>query len=413
MRLRKYHNMDNTWIIWVTAVSTYLVIYHHLGYPLLLRVLVRYFPPKLIPSPTRSYNNTESDNQLSSMVVLMPAYNEAKWIADKIRNLSSLDYPSNKLCVILACDGCTDNTAYIASETLREVTCQHLKMTIIEYEENEGKVAVINKIMPSIGDDIVVMSDVSALISVDALLIAATYFIDPLVGVVNGRYQLLYPSKGEKKYWEYQSTLQYQEAQLGSTLGAHGALYLFRRSLFSPLEEDTINDDFVLPTKIVARGYRSSVDKAICAIELEPTNANQNFKRRLRIGAGNYQQLLRLMNLLHPQHGGIAFTFISGKALRVVMPFLMLTALLAWLWLAQYHILFAVGAALQSVTYIVVTFFVVCNITPKNSLLATLCYLVSSHTANMLGALRYIVGLEKGRWQRVCLPTYNSIEKKR
>ncbi len=392
----------STWILWLTAISTVLVIYHHLGYPLLLKMLVRCIPSSLSSTPMkRGYNSSKADDALPTMAILMPAFNEAQWVADKIRNLATLDYPSDKLRIVFACDGCSDNTANIARETLNETACQHLDLTVIEYAVNEGKVAVINKSMALIDEEIVAMSDISSLISIDALLIAAMHFADPKIGVVNSRYHLLEPTEGEKKYWDYQCTLQHREAKMGATLGAHGALYLMRRGLFTPLAADTINDDFVLPMSIVAQGYRGTVDDTICAVELEPTNADQDFKRRLRIGAGNYQQMLRLSALLNPKYRGVAFTFASGKALRVVMPFLMLTALTGWLWLAQFHVLFLMGAAAQVAAYALVASIKFFKLTPNNPMLATLCYLVSGHTANMIGTLRYIVGLEAGRWQRV------------
>ncbi|WP_096619101.1 glycosyltransferase family 2 protein [Candidatus Enterovibrio altilux] len=391
--------MENPLIFWFIAISTLLVIYHHLGYPLLLKILVYCFfstHEGLIP-PIRGYRNTKADNILPTIAILMPAYNEAQWIADKIRNLASVDYPNNKLRVIVVCDGCSDDTAQITRQTGKEDACKHLDITVVEYAINEGKVSIINKSMSLVHEDIVAMSDISSLISIDALLIASKHFENLSVGVVNSCYHLLSPTNGEKKYWDYQNTLQHREAKMGATLGAHGALYLIRRRLFAPLAADTINDDFVLPMSIMVQGYRVNSDDTINAIELEPTNANQDFNRRIRIGAGNYQQLIRLTALLNPKYGGVAFTFASGKALRVVMPFFMLIALGGWMWLAQYHILFAIGTAVQLFIYAVVAAITMLNVAPKNTLIVTLCYLVSGHAANMIGTLKYIVSPKSWR----------------
>ncbi|OEE86538.1 glycosyl transferase [Enterovibrio norvegicus FF-162] len=397
--------MTHELIFWLTAISIFLVIYHHLGYPLLLKLLVRR------PSsneenthegtPARGYRESVADSDLPTISVLMPAYNEANWIADKIRNLAALDYPSNKLQVILACDGCSDDTANIARQTAAEALCAHLNVTVIEYTENAGKVAVINTTMPQIKSDIVAFSDISALISIDAFYIAARHFQDPTVGVLNSRYCLLNPAEGEQKYWDYQSRIQSNEAQLGSSLGAHGALYFIRGHLFTPLAQDTINDDFVLPMQIVEKGFRADVHDAIQAVELEPTNAHQDFRRRLRIGAGNCQQLLRLFRLLNPARGGIAFTFASGKGLRVLMPFFMLTALLGSALLAPSNGFFALAVLGQIFIYLAVGFWHLAGYQPKGSIAKSLVYLVTGHTANFIGTLRYITGLETGKWTRV------------
>lgn len=100
-----------------------------------------------------------------------------------------------------------------------------------------------------------------------------------------------------------------------------------RRRLAAPLPPDTINDDFVLPMEIVARGYRALYRPDAMATELECADAATDRRRRRRIGAGNLQQAIRLRRLLHPRYGWTAFVFASGKVLRPGMPFAMLAAL--------------------------------------------------------------------------------------
>lgn len=382
-------------VLWLTVISMILVVYHHLGYPLLLKALARNRKAES-ESPVQI-----KDDELPSITVLMPAYNEARWIAEKIRNLAALDYPANKLHVVLACDGCTDNTAQIARQTAAEPLCRELHLEVIEYCDNHGKVIVINKAMARVHTELVALSDISALISYDALRLAAQRFQTSNVGVVNSRYCFLNPGAEEKQYWHYQNTIQRHEAHIGSALGAHGALYFIRRKLFSPLALDTINDDFILPMKIVAQGFRADVVDSIQAVELEASSRAQDFRRRLRIGAGNCQQLLRLFGCLHPSYRGVAFAFASGKALRVLMPFLMIAALTGSLYLAPSNLFFTLATAGQLAIYALVAGCQCFKHSPGNKIANALNYLVAGHTANMIGTLRYITGLEKGRWHRV------------
>lgn len=392
--------MFNYSILGLTVISIVLIIYHHVGYPLLLKWLARRsYSTRQHRANHLATEQEKENNILPSIAIVMPAYNEAKWIADKIRNLAALDYPSDKFRVILACDGCTDNTAAIARKTNQERWSQHLSLTIIEYPINQGKVTTINKSMPLIGEPLVALTDVSALISIDALNLASKHFQNPNIGVINSHYTLLAPNVGEKKYWSYQANIKKDEATLGSVLGAHGALYLFRTKLFVPLPQDTINDDFMLPMNIVLQGYRADVDENIVAVEMEPTNANQDFRRRLRIGAGNYQQLCRLISLLNPKHGGTAFTFASGKALRVLMPFFMLIALIGSCYLAINHALFVAIAIGQMTVYFCVGLWLITQRIPQHPIAHSLLYLVAGHTANCFGSLRYLLGLEKG-WKK-------------
>jgi cellulose synthase/poly-beta-1,6-N-acetylglucosamine synthase-like glycosyltransferase len=120
------------------------------------------------------------------------------------------------------------------------------------------------------------------------------------------------------------------EALVAAPMGAHGAFYLFRRALWTPLEPDTINDDFILPMRIVAAGWKGIYDREVIVLELELTGPRQDFRRRVRIGAGNLQQTLRLWRLANPMNPRLAFVFVSGKALRSFMPFILLAGLVAF-----------------------------------------------------------------------------------
>lgn len=395
-------NMNESLIIFFVISSCILVIYHHLIYPLLLRFINRYKKDQVIPLSPRHYTENTADKNLPTITIVMPAYNEQHWISEKIRNLAILDYPMNRLNIIIACDGCTDNTAASAQYIASNPECQHLSIEVREFKVNRGKVAVLNDVLKDINDDLIALSDVSALISVDALLIAAMHFNDPEVGVLNGHYYLLNPSSiGEKTYWQYQNYIKKSEAQLGSTLGAHGAFYIFRRSLFTPLDPDTINDDFILPMKIVAKGYRAKYESRIKVLELEHIGDDMDHYRRRRIAAGNFQQVLRLKNLMLPKYGGIAFAFISGKGLRVLMPFLMIISLFGSIFLATYSALFILLASIQLFLYFLVTWQVLFKPKKSAKLMQALTYLVCGHMAGLIGALRYIIGLERGYWKRI------------
>ena len=208
-------------------------------------------------------------------------------------------------------------------------------------------------------------------------------------------------SEGEQAYWNYQSEIKASEAALGATLGAHGAFYVFRRDLFESLPADTINDDFILPMKIVAQGYRAEYENGINALELEKTTDDQDYQRRRRIAAGNIQQLLRLKKLFSPRYRGVAFSFISGKGLRVIMPFLMIFSLLGSLYLAFTYQVFAAFAALQLFAYLLACWHLFCAPKKSNKVCKLLAYLVSGYFASLIGTLRYLLRLDKGHWKKI------------
>jgi len=380
--------MSTLLICYLTSLSILLIVYHHAGYPLILRVLGK-----------RVHINEGNDNQkarllrqnIPSITIVIPAHNEEQFIADKIRNLSIIEYPQNKLDIVIVSDGSTDRTYEVALETVKEPECKHCSIKVIKFENNVGKIAVLNSIVSTINTDILALSDVSALISIDALQIAIKYFSDPGVGVVNGMYRLLNPgSEGEKKYWEYQSKLKSYEARLGSVIGSHGAFYLLRTHLYQTLPSDTINDDFIIPMQIVKQGYRSVYDANINAIELEQAKDDQDSQRRCRISAGNLQQAIRLKSLLLPRYRGTAFTFASGKVLRVLMPYLMITAFLGSVYLASIYTVFLFIAVAQSLIYFLYILQETLKFKNSFKLLLVLKYLVRGHLNGLKGSLSYM-----------------------
>ena len=388
----------------LTILSGILVVYHHLVFPAVLKNFTGRTPCREPNVAVRGYRDSKNDIQLPTITVIVPAYNEEAVIADKIRNLAVLDYPADRLKILVVCDGCTDRTAIAARKAHGQPENSHLDLTVRELPKNRGKVAVLNSFIPEAETELVALSDASAMISVDALLVAAAHFADAQVGVVSGTYQLLKAgSAGEAAYWRYQTTIKKGEAALGAPMGSHGAFYLIRREFFIRLPEDTINDDFILPMEIVARGRRAIYDPTILALELEYSNEAMDKRRRRRIAAGNLQQAIRMRRLLHPRYKGIAFAFASGKALRAVMPFLLLFLFLGSMFLAPSWPFFALVLGAQCLIYGIALYRQAVLPRPVSGNVSTIHYLVRGHLAGLIGGLRFLVGLEKGRWSRVVI----------
>lgn len=375
-----------------------LIVYHHLIYPLIMRYLQKRSPH------SAAAQSAECHRRIS---ILVPAYNEADVIADKIRNIASLDYPDTQLELIIACDGCTDNTAAIANQTAAEPENRHLNVRVLAFSRNRGKVATLNALIPQIDADIVALSDASALISIDALEIVNRHFERTDVGVVAATYRLLNPgSDGEQKYWDYQVSIKQGEAAIGSPVGVHGALYFFRKALFTPLAADTINDDFILPMQIVSQGYRALYDCNLIGLELEQASLEMDQQRRIRIAAGNFQQLLRLPGLWSPTLGGTAFSFVSGKALRALMPLILVTQLALCLGLAPASEGFAWFGLLQILTIGLarLSLLLPAHWLGQYRFLKPLklgFYLINGYCSCLIGTLRYLLKLDRGHWQSV------------
>ncbi len=297
-----------------------LVLWHHLLHPPVLRLLARAARPKPVPP-------LDPAAQAPRVTVVVPAYQEERHIARKLRNLAALDHPRDRFEALVLLDGCTDRTEEIARRTLAELGDAAQGLVLRVFTENRGKVALLNEAIAGIADGIVVLTDASAEVKPDAVRRVVAAFADPEVGMVSGVYGFAYePSPGEKFYWDYQTRVKAAEAALGSPMGAHGAFYAIRRDAWTPLPADTINDDFVLPMTIVAAGLRGVYDLGLETFERDPSRPSDDMRRRIRIAAGNLQQTVRLFRLADPRRPGLAFAFLSGKGLRAFMPVLLLAA---------------------------------------------------------------------------------------
>lgn len=378
-------------------VSVAIILYHHLVYPALLHsfaeakrrrttIRVGSLAPLAAAEPP-------------SLTVIVPAHNEAAVIASKIINLEELTYPRDRLRFVIALDGCTDETRRIAESAIA-ATPSFRNFELAEYVSNVGKVAVLNEQIAKASSEIVALSDASASVGHDAAAAAARHFADARVGVVCGTYSISGSgNNGERTYWRYQTQVKADEGALAAPLGAHGAFYLFRRRLWSPLPADTINDDFVLPMKIVLDGFRAVYDETIIAAELERAPMKQEFRRRVRIGAGNLQQVVRLAKLGHPRRGWLAFIFLSGKGLRATLPFFLIVAFCANVALALsgqvlYQGILAAQMALIALAAIGASR--AKALLPKP--LDAVCYLIHGHAASTVGALLLLAGQKQQAW---------------
>lgn len=379
--------------------SVLVIVYHHFLYPLLLTWLVR---GKSLPSPDyekRCYQASAQDDMLPVIAIIVPAYNEEKFIAEKLRNLAALDYPAEKLQIFIYDDGSTDDTLNVANKTLLEPELAEAHIEIRPLVYNGGKIALINRAMNEIHADIAILTDASALLSHDALLIVAAHMRTPDIGVVAGIYALATPgSEGEAAYWQYQTRIKKSESVMGSVVGVHGAMYAIRTSLFQKIPGDTINDDFIIPMNVVAAGYRCLYEPAVVAVELEKSNTDMDAHRRRRIALGNVQQMVRLAHLCHPRYGAVAFNFASGKVLRALMPAFLLTAFLSSLGLA---LLIPECVVIVLVEAILFFIYLWQSRFPSRSRIAGfIYYFFAGHLAAAEGLYQYWQRRPNGPWKR-------------
>lgn len=376
-------------------VCVAILLYHHVVYPWLLGGLAR----SRREADAKVAPETVNDADLPRLTVIVPAFNEESFIERKIENLAASLYPRDKLRVVIAIDGSADATPKLAVAAAERYAA-HIDCELVHYHENIGKIAVLNDQIARVSEGVVALSDTSAILEADGLRRAARHFQSDLIAFVVGRYQLANAgSEGERAYMELLSRVRADEAVLHSPVGAHGAFYMVRRDLWTPLPPETINDDFVLPMRMLGAGRRAIYDSTIRVLELETTQRSQEFKRRVRIGAGNLQQSLWLWSLAMPRNGWLAFLFISGKGSR---PFMPAVAIFAWLICVRLAVdgmgLYAAISVLVFVAILVGLGTLYRRSPNPPRAVAWLGYMINGYAASLLGAAGYLAGRSGIAW---------------
>lgn len=295
-----------------------LILYIVAGYPLLLWVLARRRPsPK--PSALAPPYPTIS--------VLMPVRNGAAFLATKLDNLLSLPYPGAPLEILVVNDGSTDDTQAIARAYAD-------RGVILLNQPPSGKATGLNFALEHASGELLLYTDVRQELSRSCLLDMVPFFADPTIGLVTGELVIRGAGSIEELsvglYWEYEKRIRLLLSQIGSFVLASGCLYLMRRSLAKPLPVDTLADDAVLAVYSLLAGKRNVFFPSAKAFDF-PTQIQNEFPRKVRSLAGVYQMWLRFPSLSNP-FSPVGFHFLSYKASRLLLPYLLILLFLsAWL----------------------------------------------------------------------------------
>jgi cellulose synthase/poly-beta-1,6-N-acetylglucosamine synthase-like glycosyltransferase len=304
-------------LFWASLAA---VAYTYLGYPLLLAILR--------PVARRPVRKGAIEPTVS---IVVPAHDEAGVIGEKIDNALSLDYPPEKLDVIVVSDGSRDGTAE-AARARAKAHQAGARVMVIEHADNHGKTAALNAGVSQSTADVVVLTDAAAMFAPDAVRALMRNYADEEVGAAGGIYRVASPDTAvtgaqEDWYWRYETRLKQSEGDISSVLGTHGQISSVRRALYPNPPESTVNDDYVIPISVLERDYRVAYEPA--AVAYEPAHEMSGFGRRVRIARGNVQRLGDVRLFLRPSRAWLLLFFISHKVLRVISPFALLAMAVA------------------------------------------------------------------------------------
>jgi cellulose synthase/poly-beta-1,6-N-acetylglucosamine synthase-like glycosyltransferase len=262
-------------------------------------------------------------DDLPLVTVAVAAWNEERCIAEKIRNCLAFDYPAGRLEIVVGTDATTDST----NDIVRSFSGQGVKLYAVH--ERLGKSAVLNMLVREARGELILFTDADVLVAPDALRLAAERFSDKKVGVLLFRYRRVNEDGhvAEGVWDRYENWLKELEGELGAAVGVYGWAMLMRKTLCKPIPPETINDDYVLGTRLFRWGYSAVYEP--CALSWTRTeNARIEFTRKVRVSRGNIQAFFMMPDLFLPKYGVKAWVLFSHKFLRWVAPFLMAAMLL-------------------------------------------------------------------------------------
>jgi cellulose synthase/poly-beta-1,6-N-acetylglucosamine synthase-like glycosyltransferase len=376
-------------VFWISAL---LILQTYLGYPLLM-LLIDYFVRK----PARSLNESYTPD----VSVLMAVYNEESVIRKKIESLFSSEYPDGKIEVLVGSDSSDDSTSII----LAGLQTLYPRLKVINFTERIGKPAVINKLFSLATGDILILTDANVFPEKNTILKLVQNFSDNSVGLVDSR--LINTgmkrdgiSLPEVAYISIEMKVKNIEGRLwGTMMGPFGGFYAIRKASYEPLSKNILADDFRICMNVISRHEKAISDTEAIVYEDVSNSLREEFLRKVRISAGNFQNLKHYAFLLLKPFTIWTFCFVSHKMLRWLTPFLWMIAVTANILLIKGSFFFSLLIFQQLIFLILPAFdFILKKINIHFVPIRFLTHFIFMNIALFVGFIWYIKGIRTGAW---------------
>jgi cellulose synthase/poly-beta-1,6-N-acetylglucosamine synthase-like glycosyltransferase len=363
-------------------ISLCLIIHCYLIFPLTLPFLSEFFKRK---------HQAFSGKFQPKVSILISAFNEEGIIEKKIQNLLELDYPKEKLEILIGDDGSIDRTAEIILKYKEQ------GIRLIQAEKNAGKAAMLNRLQKEAQGEILLFCDANTLFFPNVVRKIVAPFEDPKVGCSCGHlilsdYSGSILGQGESSYWDLESEIKRFEGVLDRLIGGNGALYAIRSDLYTPLPiKKSVMDDFFITVKVLQKGYFSTFVSTAIGTEQTSKESIGEFRRKVRIGRANFNFLLSYLPLLNPFRPLLAYLFFSHKILRWFTPHLGIFLILSNLVLILTKKPIYIGSFV---------FFTLLILIGALRLIPSAFYFLSMNTAILKGFFLSFLREKGGGWQR-------------
>jgi biofilm PGA synthesis N-glycosyltransferase PgaC len=324
---------------WVFAASAAWVVWTFLGYPVALWCLTGRRVRHVAHAPI------EPD-----VVIVVVVHNEAAGIRAKLESCTAQHYPAGRLRILVVSDGSTDTTA----EAVRAFGDSRVEW--LHFEQRRGKAACLNDAFAASHAPIVVLTDARQALHPDAVRHLVSNFADPTVGAASGELVFVLDgasgfARGVDAYWRYEKAIRRMEGAIDSVVGVTGALYALRREAWTPIPQDTVLDDVLIPMNTVRAGWRVVFEDRAIAYDRPAEQACRERVRKIRTLAGNFALIAAHPWLIDPRRNRIFVQYLSHKVTRLVAPLALAATLVSSAALAAVHPIFAAVLVSQLALY--------------------------------------------------------------
>jgi len=377
-------------IFWI---SLFLVFYSYMLFPLILR---------LLSGKGEMSQGTFRDNELPRISVLIAAYNEEKHLGDKIRTVLNGNYPPDRVEILVGSDASTDRTNTI----LEQLAETNPSLQIALFHERMGKPGIINELVRKAGGEILVITDANVMLETGTLPELIRPFREERIGLVdtmliNTGIKSDGISRQERFYTGREVRIKQHESRIwGAMMGPFGGCYAVRKSLYREVPGHFLVDDFFINMSVLDQGAFCITNPDSKVYEDVSNNPREEFRRKKRISAGNFQNLGRFWYMLFRGRKGIGFCFFSHKIIRWLVPFLVMISLALSILLGLHSLFYLIFALLQGLVLISpVIDHILRKIGIQSLPLRFISHFVLMNLALLAGFLRFLGGIRDNVWQ--------------
>lgn len=366
------------------------LFYTYIGYPIFVYLVSILFPRKI----NKSFFEP-------NVTILITAYNEEKDISAKIENTLQIDYPPEKLEILVASDGSTDETDKI----VQKFSDQGVKL--FHQKGRVGKTVTQNNAIEQASGEIILFSDATTMYQRDVLRIMLPNLADETVGCVAGK--LIYVDssesgvgQGAKSYWNYETFIKESESRACSLIGASGCLYAVRKSDYKPMYPEACSD-FLIATILYEQGLRTVFEPEAICVEETNKKSDKEMQMRVRVILQTFTDLWRNRSMMNPFKSGFyAIELISHKVFRYSVPIFLILLLLSSLFLAFHSIFFTLVFGLQVGFYFTALIAWLLEKSGKSvGILAIPLYFVLTNFASLNAFYKFLRGERLARWEPI------------